>query len=133
MKRHSVAVNTIVTLLAGALIAQGFQQFTFEVASIKPAPPFSLDKLLSGQVHVGSIKGSEADFQFVSLIDLLVYAYRVKPYQIGGPAWLLDGRWDIKAKLPDASGQDHVPEMVLSVLVDRFKLIAHHENRENPA
>jgi uncharacterized protein (TIGR03435 family) len=131
--RYSFA-SAIVMLLVGVLTAQGTQaQFSFDVASIKPAPPFSLDKMLSGQLHVGSIKGSEADFQFVSLQDVLTYAYRVKTYQIAGPTWIRDGRWDIKAKLPDGAPSDRVPEMMVSLLVERFKLVVHHETRENPA
>jgi hypothetical protein len=47
---------------------------TFEVASIKPAPLFSLVKMMSGQVHVGKISGLPVDFGFVSLLDLLAYA-----------------------------------------------------------
>ena len=134
MRRRNSFASAIVVLLVTVLLAQGTQaQFSFEVASIRPAPPFSLDKMLSGQIHVGSIKGSEADFQFVSLIDLLVYAYRVKTYQIAGPTWIRDGRWDIKAKLSDGAPPDRVPEMMVSLLVERFKLVAHHENRENLA
>jgi uncharacterized protein (TIGR03435 family) len=121
------------TLLAGILLGQGTHPApTFEVASIKSAPPFSLEKMMSGQVHVGKISGSRVDFGFVSLLDLLAYAYRVKPYQISGPAWMRDGRWDIDAKRPEGESQDRVPEMVLSLLIERFKLTAHHESRENP-
>ena len=77
------------TFLAGISLGQGAHPApTFEVASIKPAPPFSLEKMMSGQVHVGKISGSRVDFGFVSLLDLLAYAYRVKPYQISGPAWM---------------------------------------------
>jgi uncharacterized protein (TIGR03435 family) len=120
------------TLLAGISLGQGAHPAPiFEVASIKPAPPFSLEKMMSGQVHVGKISGSRVDFGFVSLLDLLAYAYRVKPYQISGPAWMRDGRWDIDAKLPEGESQDRVPEMVISLLIERFKLTAHHESREN--
>jgi len=132
-KRYSFA-SAVVVLLVGVLTAQVTQaQFSFEVASIKPATPFSLDKMLSGRIHVGSVKGSEADFQFVSLMDLLAYAYRVKTYQIAGPTWIRDGRWDIKAKLPDGAPADRVPEMMVSLLIERFKLMAHDETRESAA
>ncbi len=122
-----------VALLAGLLLGQAGVAPSFEVASIKQAPPFSLEKMQSGQLHVASIKGSQADFQFVSLTDLLAYAYRVRPYQILGPTWIHDGRWDIAAKLPEGASQDQVPEMMRSLLVERFKLAAHHESRDNPA
>src|SRR6516165_4615391 len=137
-----IAVTAAVLLLLAGIGLQGplwvaFAQQeslpSFEVATIKPAPPFSLEKMQSGQLHVVSIKGPQADFQFVSLSDLLVYAYRVKPYQIFGPSWIRDGRWDIVAKLPEGASQDRVPEMLESLLVERFKLVAHHESRENPA
>jgi len=132
---------TVLLLLAGiglqgplwVAFAQQESLPSFEVATIKPAPPFSLEKMQSGQLHVVSIKGPQADFQFVSLSDLLVYAYRVKPHQIFGPSWIRDGRWDIVAKLPKGASQDRAPEMLRSLLVERFKLAAHHESREVPA
>src|SRR5215468_10033836 len=133
-KGYPLLTAVVIALVSGALSGQGIQPGpSFEVASIKPAGPFSLEKMTSGQMHVGSIKGSEADFQFVSLTDLITYAYRVKPYQIAGPVWIGDGRWDVRAKLPDGQSQDRVPEMMLRLLIDRFKLAAHHESRESPA
>jgi hypothetical protein len=51
------------TLLASILLGQGTHPApTFEVASIEPAPPFSLEKMMSGQVQVGKISGSRVDF-----------------------------------------------------------------------
>ena len=127
-------MGAVIALMSGVLSGQETQPGpSFEVASIKPAGPFSLEKMASGQMHVGSIKGSEADFQFVSLTDLITYAFRVRPYQIAGPAWIGDGRWDVRAKLPDGGSADRVPEMMLRLLMDRFKLAAHHETRESPA
>jgi uncharacterized protein (TIGR03435 family) len=101
------------------------------VAVVKPSPPFSLEKITSGRVHAGRISGSRVNFEFVSLPDLLAYGFRVKPYQIAGPAWMRDGRWDIDAKLPEGESPERLPEMVLDLLVERFKLVSHHENREN--
>ena len=133
MKPH--VLTAIAALSAGTLAGQEepLARPAFEVAVIKPAGPFSLDKMFAGQIHTGSIKGAEATFQFVSLTDLLTYAYRVKSYQISGPAWMWDGRWDINAKLPEGGSAASVPEMVLNLLDDRFKLAAHHESREGPA
>lgn len=105
----------------------------FEVASIKPAPPLSLDAIRSGQLHVGiNVKGSRADFGFMSLADLLAYAYRVKPHQVSGPDWMRETRWDILAKLPDGESTDRAPEMLQALLAERFKLSVHRENREHP-
>ncbi len=105
----------------------------FEVASIKPAPPLSLDAIRSGQLHVGiNVKGSRADFGFISMADLLAYAYRVKPYQVSGPDWMRETRWDILAKLPDGESPERAPEMMQALLAERFKLSVHRENREHP-
>ena len=119
-------------LMAGLLLGQGTAP-AFEVASIKQAVLPTPDKILSGQVHVGiNNRGSQADFGLMSLADLLTYAYRVKPYQISGPDWMRETRWDILAKLPEGESQDHVPEMLQALLVERFKLAVHRENREQP-
>jgi uncharacterized protein (TIGR03435 family) len=104
-------LSAVLAFAAGRLVGQEpIVRPAFEVAVIKPAGPFSLDKMFAGQVHMGSIKASEATFQFVSLADLLTYAYHVKPYQISGPTWLRDGRWDIVVKLPEGASQNQVPE-----------------------
>ena len=98
----SCRLSAILAFATSSLVGQEpIVHPAFEVAVIKPAGPFSLDKMFVGQIHTGSIKGAEATFQFVSLTDLLTYAYRVKPYQISGPTWMRDGRWDINAKLPE--------------------------------
>jgi uncharacterized protein (TIGR03435 family) len=61
---------------------------------------------------------------------MIPIAYRVKPNQIAGPEWIKDYRWDIVAKLPDSAQQNQVPEMLRSLLIDRFKLQTHKESRE---
>jgi uncharacterized protein (TIGR03435 family) len=119
-------------MLASVLWGQTQVGPSFEVASIKQAAPFSLERMRSGQLHVGNVRGNKADFQFVSLADLITYAYRVKPYQISGPSWMRDGRWDITATLPESASPDRVPEMVQGLLIERFKLAHHHESREHP-
>jgi hypothetical protein len=49
-------MKTGYSLLMGAVIANSNGP-SFEVASIKPAGPFSFEKMASGQMHTGSIKG----------------------------------------------------------------------------
>ncbi len=57
-------------------------------------------------------------------------AYRIKRYQISGPNWLGSERFDVVAKLPDGTNQRNVPEMLQSMLQDRFGMKAHREKRE---
>src|SRR5438128_1278715 len=102
MKRRTAWIlAAAVALMTGVVLGQGTAP-AFEVASIKQAVFPTPDKLLSGQIHLGiNNRGSQADFGLMSLADLLSYAYRVKPYQIAGPDWMRETRWDILAKLPD--------------------------------
>jgi uncharacterized protein (TIGR03435 family) len=104
----------------------------FEVASIKEArPPSSIENIQAAQFHIGmNINGSRADYGFMSLADLIPYAYRVKPYQLSGPGWMNETRWDILAKIPEGQPAARAPEMMQSLLATRFKLSTHRENRE---
>jgi uncharacterized protein (TIGR03435 family) len=130
------ALTALIVVFAGGPRSRSLAQelpSSFDVATIKPAGPFSLERMQSGRLHVLNVSGSRAEFQFVSLDDLLMYAYRVKPYQIDGPGWIRDGRWDIVAKIPEGASPDRVSELVKTLLVERFKLAAHRETRESPA
>jgi uncharacterized protein (TIGR03435 family) len=130
------ALTALIMVFAGGPRSRGFAQeppSSFDVATIKPGGPFSPERMQSGRLHVLNVSGSRAEFQFVSLDDLLSYAYRVKPYQIDGPGWIRDGRWDIVARIPEGASQDRVPELVKTLLVERFRLAAHRETRESPA
>src|SRR5215475_5271345 len=100
----------------------------FEVAAIREASFPTPQTFQSGQFRIGTrIDGSSLDFEFVTLADLVPYAYRVKSFQVVGPDWMRQLRWDIQAKLPDGSSRDQVPEMMQALLADRFKLTFHHE------
>src|SRR5262249_55092765 len=87
----------------------------------------------SGQFRIGSrINGTSLDFEFVSLADLLSYAYRVKSFQVTGPDWMAQTRWNIQARLPEGSSKDQAPEMMQALLADRFKLTVHRDKRPQP-
>jgi uncharacterized protein (TIGR03435 family) len=67
----------------------------------------------------------------VSLGQLIRTAFRMKEFQVDGPDWIGAARFDIVAKLPARSSQNHIPEMLQSLLVDRFKLAIHRGTREH--
>ncbi len=106
---------------------------SFEVATIHPSPPEQTiaQQMAQGHLHVGvSISQSRVDIAFLTLADMIAMAYRVKPSQTVGPDWMKNDRWDILAKLPDSASQNQEPEMLRSLLIERFKLQAHKETRE---
>ncbi len=132
-------------MAAGALAvaAAAFAQtaaapLAFEVASIKAAPPLDMMAIASGKAHIGmSVDKARVDIGSMPLMQLVCLAYKVKPYQIAGnPDWMTAGlnapRFDILAKMPEGADKDQVPEMLQTLLAERFKLTLHHEKRDTP-
>ena len=64
--------------------------------------------------------------------DRIGIAYKVKPYQINGPAWLNQQRFNIVARMPEGATADDTPAMLQALLKDRFKLVAHLTDQEHP-
>jgi uncharacterized protein (TIGR03435 family) len=133
VKRTLIECAVIAALLSPAAAAQTPAATpTFEVGVIRPSLPMAeaIPLLREGKLKVGiSIDKARVDMGFVTLTDLIVEAYNVRPHQISGPDWLLMERFDIQAKLPDGDAQDQVPQMVRTMLADRFGLRLHTEAR----
>lgn len=74
----------------------------------------------------------------VSLRSLIVRAYGMKDYQVEGPEWLNDARFDVAAKYPTGLPEDPVrynaamQAMMQKLLVDQFKLEVHRETKNLP-
>jgi uncharacterized protein (TIGR03435 family) len=51
---------------------------------------------------------------------------------IGGPDWIVTGRYDITAVGKDQPSRDETSQLMLALLRDRFKLVAHRETRDLP-
>jgi uncharacterized protein (TIGR03435 family) len=63
------------------------------------------------------------------LKPVLMEAFKVKMDQIEGPSWLETDCFDISAKLPEGASRDQLPAMLQALLTERFKLVAHKEDR----
>ena len=126
--KTSIVCVLLILLASVALVAQQPQgALSFEVASIKPSAPQPI-----GMIRIGvSTDGGMARYTGVSLRDLIRSAYRVKDFQIEGPDWMTNERFDIVAKLPDGAKQDQIPEMLQSLLAERFKLSLHRDTKEH--
>jgi uncharacterized protein (TIGR03435 family) len=99
---------------------------SFEVASVKSnkggAGPMMAARMLPGRFEATNIP----------VRMLLLQAYRVPSYQMqGGPGWLDQERFDIAAKAPDGSAPDQMMLMIRSLLIERFKLVAHRETKDS--
>ena len=100
----------------------------FEVAAIKPSAQTAQTQTSAG-MH---IDGSMVRYSALSLKLYLGMAYRLKNYQISAPDWMASERWDITAKLPDGSDTKQIPEMLQTLLRDRFQMKMHRETKELP-
>lgn len=110
-----------------ALAQQQSGKPEFEVASIKPSAPMRPGQMF---IRMGADAGM-LRYTNVALRDCIRVAYRVKDFQVQGPDWLGSARFDIVAKLPEGSSEDQVPEMLQTLLAERFKLTVHRETKEH--
>lgn len=136
MKQRIGSLAATLLITAGMVFAQA--KPAFEVAVIKPAAPLDMAKLATaiqaGEMpKIGAhVDGDRAEYTYVALRDLIALAWRVQPYQVSGPDWLANTRFDIVAKIPAGAARDDVPAMLQSLLEDRFRLSAHKSSAEHP-
>jgi uncharacterized protein (TIGR03435 family) len=105
----------------------------FEVATVKPSAPLDMAAMRAGTAHVGAkIDAARVDIGTTSLFRLICIAYRLKPYQVTGPDWLKTTMYDIQAKIPDGGTVDQAPEMLRTLLMERFGLKIHHDSKDQP-
>jgi uncharacterized protein (TIGR03435 family) len=113
-------------------------KLSFEAATIKPAAPLDMAKMVAtmqagGKMPVGvTIGATQAEYLYLDLKSLICYAYNVKPFQVTGPDWLATDRFDIVAKFPEGAKKDDASKMLQSLLADRFKLTLHRTDEEHP-
>jgi len=135
--RLTSALACALLLPSCAAAQQAPAKVAFEVASIKPAPDINTVIAAKQVPHVGTrIDGARVDIGFVSLQDLICTAYDVKPYQVTGSdaieSWINKERFDIVATLPEGASKDQVPQMLQSLLAERFHLTFHRDDHELP-
>ncbi len=96
----------------------------FETASVKPAPanmpprnPMQVD---SGRVTLNSW----------SLKMLIEMAYGQPEWKLDGASgWIDENRYDIAAKFPEGADQKQLPEMMKTLLIERFALQTETKSR----
>jgi uncharacterized protein (TIGR03435 family) len=98
----------------------------FEVATIRPAKPDAPTQRKSTQDGI--------NYQGVSLKSLIVQAWQLNSNSdqvLAAPNWIADDRIDLQAKLPEGEviNWDDFPQMLRSLLIDRFRMKHHMEDR----
>jgi uncharacterized protein (TIGR03435 family) len=117
----------VLLIIAGATaFAQTNAPRTFEVASVKVAAPCCAP----GQWRESKAGTDRIDFRYVTLRYCVAFAYGLKEYQVSGPSWITELRYDIVAKGAEGTRHEQLPEMVQALLRERFKLEVHREKKE---
>jgi uncharacterized protein (TIGR03435 family) len=99
---------------------------SFETASVKPAAPSSQRRVEENPETI--------ILRNTTLKSALARAFGLKfGNQISGPSWIITERYDIVAKAPHKASAEQMRRMLQALLVERFKLVLHHENRVLPA
>jgi len=150
-QRKNMRIRFGLTLAAGLLLAPctasaqtapavqtAPAKLTFDVASVRPSAPIDQAKMMAA-MQAGKmprfgphVDASRAEYDYMSLKDLIAVAYNVKAYQITGPDWLDKQRFDIAATMPEGASKDDAPKMLQALLAERFKLVAHRDTQDHP-
>ncbi len=107
-------------------------KLSFEVASVRPGPPGNLMELAQSGKMFLNIDDTRVSMGSISLPAIIQRAYEVPQDQISGPDWLMEQRFDVQAKLPAGARKEQVPEMLRTLLAERFRLAVHHDPRTLP-
>ncbi|HEY3825406.1 MAG TPA: TIGR03435 family protein, partial [Bryobacteraceae bacterium] len=116
-------------LQAFAASAAAEQSPTFEVASVKAHKPAVAEGRTGGRID--SVPGS-LTIRNASMGSCIKWAWQVQDYQISGPSWLNDERYDIVAKAASPVRTDELRQMLRTLLAGRFQLQVHRETKELP-
>lgn len=120
-------------LLTIAALALHAQPPTFEVASIKAAPPLDPHATTVGcKGGPGSKEAGRWMCENMSLQDLILMAYDIQPLQLTGPGWLNQARFNIVARIPAGATKPEFRQMLQTLLGERFRLKLHRERKEGP-
>jgi uncharacterized protein (TIGR03435 family) len=120
-------IGNVLRLVLFASMAAAAQQTAapaFDVASIRVSQP--------GKETIEPLPGS-LTMRNIRLTACIAWAYGLEEYQISGPAWLNDVRFDVLAKSATAVPQAELPGMLQKLLAARFQVTLHRQIKEMPA
>lgn len=123
-KYHLFAAAALVG--CGIAAGQTAPKLTFEVALIKPAALCCP----AGQWPDNKPGEDRINFRYATLKSCVAFAYRLKEYQVSGPAWLAEARFDIQAKGAEGTRREQLPEMMQALLAERLKVVVRREKKE---
>jgi uncharacterized protein (TIGR03435 family) len=134
--------RTVVTIVFGFVIlvaregivtyggAAVQSKLAFEVVSIKAAPRPTPELVRSGYQVAFAIDPARVRIVGFPPLALMARAFQVEPSQVDAPDFASSEYFEIQATLPAGATREQVPEMLQTMLAERFKLSYHRETRE---
>lgn len=129
--RRSLRLTAAAAVVAA--IHAAAQQPVFEVATVKGvavADQSGTMRLNSCTGGPGTTAPGVVTCRGLAFATLVQIAYRALPSNISGPAWIESERYDILAKPPAGATAAQIPEMLRSLLEDRFGLEVRRESKQ---
>jgi uncharacterized protein (TIGR03435 family) len=127
--RRLILLPLLLLFTAGLAFGQGK---SFEVATVRPAPPLNPAAIAAGgKLHIGmQVDKARVDIG-LPLAGIIAQAFKAKSYQLQLPDWLSKEAqmYDILATLPEGATADDVPEMLQNLLKERFGMQYHKETK----
>jgi uncharacterized protein (TIGR03435 family) len=118
--------RALIVCLPLLLAGQSTSPPAFEAASIRQNT--GPDSRLVFKTSPNGVTITNYRFQFLipNVFDIPVYAVS------GEPEWWSSNRYDIVARAPEGTTEEQLPLMLQQLLVDRFKLKFHREQKDLP-
>ena len=119
-----------VALIPGAAFSQTTSPPpAFEIADVHVSPR-TLHPVRQG----GALRAGRYELSDATMVDLIAAAYGIAPNRVlGGPSWLEMDRFDVIAKAPQNTSPQDLRLMLKGLLVERFYLAVHADQKPLPA
>jgi uncharacterized protein (TIGR03435 family) len=122
---------TAFTIGVGCLSAQKVSGPTFDVASIKAAPPPNGQRMMVGSKGgPGTEDPSRFSCTNCSVSMLVSQAFNLKRYQLVASNLSESDRFEITATIPPGTTKEQFSQMLQNLLIERFGLKYHREQKE---
>ena len=124
-----LALSAAATLSAQTPQAPQTPLASFEVASVKPNDSNS---------RAAATDDRNGGFTAVNMAlrRLVAIAYRMDPVldrdRVIGPGWIDTDRFDIAARAPAGTPRERIPDLLRTLLAERFQMMARNETRDGP-
>jgi uncharacterized protein (TIGR03435 family) len=116
-------------LLLAALASAHAQSPVFEVVSIKRSPP-DAGSTVGSRGGPGTRTPGTWTCSNMSLSNIVWIGFNLRSQQLVAPDWMSEPRFDITAKIPEGATREEFYQMFQNMLVERFGLKFHREQKE---